>query len=556
MSEVPPPPVATIPPAVPPPPLPSTCPVSYDLRDKELLSLLLAPNLEESLTPGTLIGADNVALFRLLPLILAAIHHLGRSSSHRSSFVSLISVLRCRIVACRGLKLRFLLLLKNPAFSQHWHVKMVHRRDCYTSAHHVLQDMAHDMDKQKQSSLSLALALQIPKMKSASSRLIQDWLKDKAMVIAFVARKLLHPHLGIYTRPLMWHMRPVKAGFYATELVDGIMERANFHDRNDAIQLAQRLLDMRIILKMGGKGKKFVDDKRRIYQSCFTLQQKDNGHCRVVMECGKEVCSWDVLGGMDDRVVIKHIEVQMPMDMIDLQSYEFWTNSVYVKNVKSGHRYGYRAITHPMFCGDVKPGCTAPENSKIILENDGSGYSDSNASDEGLSFSLLSASQLSGLSLDEVNLIHQDTSVIGSVVVRKVFSSIARPMIIELRLPLENAELEDDDQHVTMRPGLLVKEGDNLMQDLGVEIMFQCFNYVWNQSTSLKDEYGMTPFSISYEVFPTSPTQGFMEGVTGLTSLKEFNWKKWHNEYGKDKNRVNDMLRSAVGSYIGAYVVG
>lgn len=39
------------------------------------------------------------------------------------------------------------------------------------------------------------------------------------------------------------------------------------------------------------------------------------------------------------------------MDMIDLQSYAFWTAVVYsehIENVEEGYRYGYRPITHTL----------------------------------------------------------------------------------------------------------------------------------------------------------------------------------------------------------------
>lgn len=413
------------------------------------------------------------------------------------------------------------------------------------------------MASQDATSRSLALAQKLSQVDVAGSKLVAGWLEDDNLLIAFAARKVLHPEYGIRRRTITWHVRPIKAAFFATELVDGIMERANFRNRDDAICLAQRLLDHGIIFKIGGHRNKFSDDRRRIYQCRITMHRDDAGHCRVVTDAGKEITSWDVVQD-HCSVAIKQIEIQIPMDMIDLQSYEFWTHSVYVRGVERGFRYGYRAITHPLYCTG-KDAQGELDYSEVTKDMDTESLTDSasNGSDGIGSDVLLSRKTTSsGISTDEINSLQQEAAVVGSVVVRKVFSSIARPMIVELRVPLENADLDDDDHHIVLPPGVLVKEGDNLMQDLGVEIMFQCFNHVWQHSALIKSKYKQPPFSLSYEVFPTSATQGFMEAVTGLESLKEYNWQAWREKYGDDPERVDAMVRSTVGSYIGAYVCG
>lgn len=520
------------------------------LHDSDLLALLLAPDLEDSLTPGALVGIDNVALFRLLPLILVAINRIGETQNRRQSYVKLVSVLRMRIAACRGLKLRFLLTVTNPLLSSRWNVKLVHRKDCYKAAKHVLDQLARDMESQNELNDSLQMVQQLSTLGSTDSKLVDGWHKDKDTLIAFAAKKLLHPTNGIRTRTIKWHMRPIKAAFYGTELVDGIMERANFHSRKEAVTLAQKLMELGVI-QMMGHHHHFKDDRRKIYQCRFALQRIDANHCRVVTDSGDEISSWEIL---ECGHTIKQIEIQMPMDMIDLQSFEFWTSSVYVKGVEKGHRYGYRAIAHPLYCGGLDPGNKLDLTSLTFDDPGQSAYSN-NVDDADTSDSNL-ASFHSSISTDEINELQQDGSVVASVVVKKVFASIARPMIIDLRVPLENANLDDDNHHVLLPPGILVKEGDNLAQDMSVELMFRCFNHIWERNTTLTDKYGPPPFSLCYEVFPTSPTQGFMEAVTGLVSLKEYDWQRWKRLHGNDSRRIHEMVRSTVGSYIGAYICG
>lgn len=528
---------------------------SFELRPDHLLTLLLAPDLEDSLTPAALLAANNVAIFRLLPLILAAVHRMGESPTRRQCFVKLVSVLRMRVAACRGLKLRFLLLIRNPAFANHWLVKLVHRRDCYSAAKHALEDFAMELPAKCSSpALSLAISDDFISFRRSDSKQVAGWLNDKRTLISFAARRLLHPERGIHIRTINWYMRPIRAAFFATELVDGIMEHANFRSRSEAVQLAQRILDYGLIIKVGGHSNKFSDSKRRVYQCRLALQREDAGYCRVKTSCNKLVTSWSELE--KQPTAIKQIEIQLPMDMVDLQSYEFWTSSVYVRDVDKGYRYGYRAITHPLYCGGLVP--QAHLDFSKILPEDASSLEESSSVSMGSSMDYVSdlLSPKSAITTTEINDFHQDSSVVGSAIVRKVFSSIARPMIVQLRAPMENADLDEDDHHIVLPPGVLVKEGDNLMQDLGVEVMFQIFNHIWETSPLLKHKYKKAPYSYCYEVFPTSPTQGFMEAMTGLIPLKDYDWAEWRDNYGSDPERVEDILRSTVGSYIGAYICG
>lgn len=517
-----------------------------ELRAGELLALLLAPDLEDSLTPGAIAGANNVALFHLLPLVLSAVGRIGEAPTRRDRFVALVSVLRMRIVACRGLKLRFLLLIRNASIRTTWDVKLVHRKDCYNAARHVLDDYSRDMQSQTESDQSFEMARQLSQVDKADSKDVAGWFDNKDMVVAFATRKLLHKEHGIHTRNIKWHMRVVKNAFFGTELVDGIMERANFNTREEAVALAQHMLDISLISRVGAHSHRFADEKRRVYQSHLAMQRDDAVHCRAQTCDGTRLESWDNVKNACYGKITR-IEIQIPMDMIDLQSYEFWTNSVYVKGVEKSYRYGYRAITHPLYCRGADLQTAEPQESEAEIDGDLTG---SVTTLDEISLSSL------GTSLDEINQLQTDSSIVGSVVVRKVFSSIARPMIVELRVPRENADLDLDEHHNVLKPGVLVKEGDNLMQDLGVEIMFQCFNHVWAHSPVFSGRESEIPFSYYYEVFPTSPTQGFMEAVTGLESLKEYNWQTWRDKYGKNRERVNEMLRSAVGAYVGTYICG
>lgn len=523
------------------------------LHSAGLLTLILDPNLEDKITPGAILAAHNLALFQLLPLILAAVQRIGELSTKRQAFVKLVSTLRTRIVACRGLKLRFLLLVQNPAFAAHWDVRMVHRRHCYITARQYLAEISKDEDSRLESSESVRLANDLAASNSSDSKLGTGVPLDTPSLVSFAARTLLNQEHGIRTRTIIFRMRPIQSAFFAAELIDGIMERSNFRSRDEAVLIAQRLLDLGVIHKVATTSRQFRDNHKSVYQCHFALHRDDDGHCRVLTSDGYELTSWDAVEDANAKQ-IKQISVQVPMDMIDLQSFEFWTKTVFVRGVDKGFRYGYRAITHPIYCEGLDARANldfTPLQDKVAHENP-----EYNSSIQEKEVEVKLSLSKSVVLTEEINDMHQEAAVVGSVVVRKVFSSIARPMIVQLRVPLENADLDDDDHHIVLPPGLLVKEGDNLMQDLGVETMFQCFNHIWSHTPDLVNNYGVTPVSVSYEVFPVSTTQGFMEAVTGLVSLKDYDWKFWRDNYGKDKKRVNEMLRSTAGAYVGAYVVG
>ena len=98
------------------------------------------------------------------------------------------------------------------------------------------------------------------------------------------------------------------------------------------------------------------------------------------------------------------------------------------------------------------------------------------------------------------------------------------------------------------------------MQDLCTQILFQVFNHIWRKSDIFGDAL-LVPYCYCYEVFPTGLQEGFMEVISGLKSLKDFDWVAWGNRRNDDNEdsdakAVSNMIRSAAGSYAGAYVLG
>lgn len=135
------------------------------------------------------------------------------------------------------------------------------------------------------------------------------------------------------------------------------------------------------------------------------------------------------------------------------------------------------------------------------------------------------------------------------VIVRKVFSSIARPFLVTVHSSPEDAAIG---------PSVLVKAGDDLTQDMAVSLLFQALNCIWASDPELSGTIpeDMRPIAGWYDVAPTAVTRGIMRGVAGLKSLSEHDWKEW-TECAKDDREVAcEMARSAAGGYVATYIVG
>lgn len=300
------------------------------------------------------------------------------------------------------------------------------------------------------------------------------------------------------------------------------MEVTNIRDRHAALELGKQLFEKELFIPPPGvKGAKFKDKEKRIYQANVQVTKKET-QLQVVHKGNVEL--------IQDPYHSEERKGQIPVDLIDLQSLDFWIHTVARKDVSEGFRFPTIAVTHPLFeLGDENR--NDDDDVSDVNEKDNQGETDP--------------------SLDDNE--KQMESVVDGVCVKKTFSSLTRPRIVSL----EKAEKGKD---MTKRGGkrigkmLLVKEGDNLMGDLSVQTLFQVFNHVWKSSSIVKAD--KPPLCKCYEVFPTGATTGFMEAMEGLVSLKDFNWTEWKNKCGGNQVRVRDMVRSAAGGYIGAYVCG
>lgn len=588
------------------------CPTSaMSFGRNQLLLALLDPDLHSSLTPRLILTCDNTELFAQLPLILAAVQRVGETRGKRHEFIALVHALRARVASCRAIKLRFILLTKLPSYQSFWDIKLMHRRHAYPAAWATLAALRHahssDCRDEEQTDDELVMpvttpsqngpfctvdelcstsnctttssasqndAVSIPSRLSVGSvsEVALEWYQDKQALYRYAVNELFKNGGGVPMRDHMRHLRVHRNSFYASELVDTVMERVNFTDRAQAVEIAQQLQDAKLITRVSGSSSPFADNNK-LYQSKIALHRMCEKKIFVKTSRGEPIaCLDDTACSSPDEQPIQTVQLAMPCDMIDLQSIDFWRESVYLSNPTLGHSFGYRSITHPMRCCQscMQDDSNEAGRSSIDSDMESIGSSDlsdisgnvsdwTNSASTSFMSNLASMSSMPGADLFAMSGLADHSlshGVISNVVVKKVFSSIARPMIVELRQVDEDAVVDSGDYHSAVSPNLLIKEGDNLGLDLSVELMFQCFNVIWRESAEFFPSSAPVPYAFTYDVFPTGVKKGFMEAVSGLTSLKDFNWHRWLKRVKEDAAVGARMVASAAGSYVAAAIVG
>lgn len=546
---------------------------------------------------------------------------MGQRSESRGLFVELVDVLRARLCACRGLKLRFMLLVRTGGYGDLWGVKLVHRAGCYVVARAALEVRQNALEVVNGvveggvgdggSAQSGMISVEdVDRFRKERTRdLFGRLLKDKGELVKFAMTELFDKENGIKMRDHRGRLRRVRNSFKASEVVDWMVERTGVVDRERFVVICERLRREGLITRVG-REKEFEDDGH-LYTSDVTLHQSDSSCARVKTGDGQVLHCWTELN--HDHAV-KSVDLKLPVDIIDLQSVDFWSIGAFDSSLKKGDRFGFRLVAHPLMCQGlnidhyVEPALEQPsfaEGSLAAASNNlqmssqalaatvtqdlariavGQAEQNNSASPSQQSSNVPSKSALtssavakslvsiandgasdayeSNTDFDSISMASAGVGgweggvIVSSIKVIKVFSSIARPMITALRRMIPEGDIDNDGNYETIKPYVLIKEGDNLLQDMSTEIMFRAFNNIWERSPKIFPDPHQAPFIVCYEVLPTDATRGFMEVIPHLQSLTEFNWLTWKRDFGNSPLVVDSILRSAAGSYIGAYVLG
>merc|ERR1719401_2858370 len=120
--------------------------------------------------------------------------------------------------------------------------------------------------------------------------------------------------------------------------------------------------------------------------------------------------------------------------------------------------------------------------------------------------------------------------IVHKVQVKKVFSSMAKPCILSLIAYSPNCILlpvPEKPSYLEFEPLLIAKTGDNLMDDMSVELTFLIFNHIWRQDYERFGGEDKVPFCLTYDVLPTGDRTGLLEFVKGAKPLNDYDWKSW-----------------------------
>jgi hypothetical protein len=159
--------------------------------------------------------------------------------------------------------------------------------------------------------------------------------------------------------------------------------------------------------------------------------------------------------------------------------------------------------------------------------------------------------------------------LITSITVKKIFSSKAKPLLLEVTYKKDEGNKEELlDSSSSSRKGkrskskgaspptptepetslFIFKKGDDLRVDMLVQTMFYIFNTIWSNA-GLKH----VPFTHQYKIIPMGPDIGAVEFVTGSESIQTFDWNSWRTLTQEQRLL---FIRSAAGGYVAGWVLG
>lgn len=107
---------------------------------------------------------------------------------------------------------------------------------------------------------------------------------------------------------------------------------------------------------------------------------------------------------------------------------------------------------------------------------------------------------------------HDSKAKISSMQVLNVFSSKARPLLLECNIK--------EGKHETSKK-VVFKKGGDLRKDMLVMSVFYLFNYIWETAPLRKDR---RPEILRYDVVTLSEKYSFVEFVENVESTTKYNW--------------------------------
>jgi len=305
----------------------------------------------------------------------------------------------------------------------------------------------------------------------------------------------------------------------------------------------------------------------------------------------------------DADATVAEYHLSLTADDTDLASLDFWAKDVFTPGVAAGHVFTHRQVVHPF---PERPAAAAtPPAASADADGESSLCSSSSSAAWSRFFGAGPPRPSAPAPAAEAAAPADEAAdpLVSQAVVSHVFSSIARPLIVELRRPTRGETVRLDapaarspaaaaaaggatargscavyvgdapslaatttaaaaatacggavDPPPRVGASVLVKAGDNLLQDQAVETMLRLFNHLWRAAAG--GDAAAAPFAPTYAVLPTDARAGLIEVLPDLSPLRTYDWDVWVDRAAADTALVDTLVRSAAGAYVGAYVLG
>eukprot|EP01090_Pellita_catalonica_P000039 TRINITY_DN10031_c0_g1_i1.p1 TRINITY_DN10031_c0_g1~~TRINITY_DN10031_c0_g1_i1.p1 ORF type:complete len:889 (+),score=150.82 TRINITY_DN10031_c0_g1_i1:258-2669(+) len=549
--------------------------------------------------------------FLLFFFILGTIRALGSSLGNSGSFRALTSKIVNRIRTNRTLKLLFLLYANNACFSEFFLVNIVRDELCYTDdfsgegkavteknteeSGKKTEDKIDDkrtgimkeIQKARQSKVSKGLKRQMTsneeiqrrveefvaakqmQQKLELSSLMTEAIKD-IQKLKLLARIMFCGKDGVKLRDQKYHLRVRTNTFNGEEAVDWILVNCSSGSRVHATTVLQAMLQEQLIKSVHtfrSNRAIFFDKKSALYQFVVIPDMPKNSKGTFIIppmrlnvtkkekEKANSSINYDYheIAANEGETFdsVDSVEITIPVDNLDLQGVTFYSTKLMNVNKSESVSLHYTEAPH-LFVMQSHHRC----NGRPQEENE-------------------DVSPSEYMHLIKTKKKAEKTEAkwrVNTFTVEKVFSSIASPVLLSLHAFPEGTKVKWVDycgagttttatnsqiNTTEIKPRVIAKMGDNLLQDLGCETIFKLFNLLWEEekvSGTMFRSVPDYPWVFTYEVAPTGDKRGLLEFVPGIEPLKAFDWNEWSKTVN-DKDAIT-MANSAAGSHIAAYVVG
>lgn len=285
--------------------------------------------------------APTAVLFPLLTLVLAAVEEEAVGSAR---FVALARAIRDRAAAHRAIKLRLLIALQHPSAPRAWRVRAVVRDGAYEAAR-------------------ARLRAQLVESRPASEEVgghrdgnnIGDGDKDEQGRAGRALCEAAAEHVLAPTGAEQWaDVQQGEHRFMSGALRHVLKHAPGVVDSVHGSHVTHKLSQLGIVKKDTGASTSvnsgnFSDGTSRLWSN----------HGRIIDDTARvELHAPHSPTGNRDRDVERtptgSIRLVLPVDLVDLQSLEFWREHIYRKQGTRGFRFGYCTVFHPLRVASIE----------------------------------------------------------------------------------------------------------------------------------------------------------------------------------------------------------